>query len=143
MRPPDKVIKQRDGSPYLERWHVIPRNKWFNIYAHRFLGDDDHKDLHDHAWWSMSFLLKGSLLEWIPTHMGFDYQKCRIVNRFWPVIRSPGFSHRLQLNDCTEAWTIFITGPVIRPWGFITRRGWIVWTEIIDGNGNRLREGNE
>jgi len=36
MRKPDFVIG-RAGAPYLERWWVIPRNRWFNIYLHHFL----------------------------------------------------------------------------------------------------------
>ena len=58
-RQPDRVI----NSSYLHRWHILPRNRWCNIYLHRFVGDDDDRALHDHPWWSVSFLLKGAMLE--------------------------------------------------------------------------------
>lgn len=49
-----------DGGPvreYLHRWHIIPRNPWFNIYLHHFLRGDDDRANHDHPWWSCSLLL--------------------------------------------------------------------------------------
>jgi hypothetical protein len=47
-RPPDFVIG--GDSPYMLRWWIIPRNKFFNIYLHRFLRSDDDRALHDHPW---------------------------------------------------------------------------------------------
>jgi hypothetical protein len=41
-RPPDKIIKDRENLDqiYLRRWHVIPKNPFFNIYLHNFrMGD--------------------------------------------------------------------------------------------------------
>jgi len=26
-----------DGSPYMLRWFVIPKNRWLNVYVHKFL----------------------------------------------------------------------------------------------------------
>lgn len=61
-RKPDLCIGGED-SPYLKRWWLIPRNRFFNVYLHQFLKDDDDRALHDHPWWSVSFLLKGRLRE--------------------------------------------------------------------------------
>ncbi|MGH8074261.1 MAG: hypothetical protein ACREO4_09325 [Lysobacter sp.] len=55
-----------DGGPrrpYLTRWHVIPRNPWFNIYLHYFEHGDDDRALHDHPWRSWSLLLDGRYRE--------------------------------------------------------------------------------
>ncbi len=43
MRKPDfTVIGQgTEEVPYLQRWWVIPRNRWFNIYLHKFQHSDD------------------------------------------------------------------------------------------------------
>ena len=38
------------GKNYLSRWHIIPRNRYFNIYLHKFVGSDDDRALHDHPW---------------------------------------------------------------------------------------------
>lgn len=58
-RAPDFVIG-RTGDPYMERWWLIPRNRFFNIYLHRFWRSDDDRALHDHPWVNLSILLKGS-----------------------------------------------------------------------------------
>jgi hypothetical protein len=55
-REPDVVIGGRD-NPYLLRWHLIPRNKLFGIYLHRFLRDDDDRALHDHPKNNISLIL--------------------------------------------------------------------------------------
>ena len=34
-------IPNRGGGPYLDRWPLIPRNRWFNVYLHRFWTGDD------------------------------------------------------------------------------------------------------
>lgn len=34
--------------PYLLRWFIIPRNRFFNIYLHKFLRSDDDRALLDH-----------------------------------------------------------------------------------------------
>lgn len=54
-RAPDVVIGEAD-SPYLLRWHPIPRNPIFNVYLHQFLRDDDDRALHDHPWVNVSLL---------------------------------------------------------------------------------------
>ena len=50
-------------NPYLLRWWVIPRNRFFNVYLHKFLRDDDDRALHDHPWLSLSVILKGGYVE--------------------------------------------------------------------------------
>lgn len=65
---PSKIITLDgiDGGPkrdYLKRWHMIPRNPWFNIYLHYFVHGDDDRALHDHPWASASLLLEGRYRE--------------------------------------------------------------------------------
>ena len=55
-----------DGSEYLVRRYLLPRNKFLNIYLHKFLGSDDDRALHDHPWYSISCVLKGRLIEHRP-----------------------------------------------------------------------------
>lgn len=45
-RKPDFLV----GDGYLARWWIIPRNKYFNIYLHRFTGNDEDRALHDNLW---------------------------------------------------------------------------------------------
>ena len=57
-RPPDFIIGE-PANPYLIRWWVIPRNRWFNIYLHEIRRSDDDRALHDHPWLNCSILLHG------------------------------------------------------------------------------------
>ena len=130
-RQPDVRI----GDGYLSRWYIIPRNRFLNIYLHKFTGSDDDRALHDHPWCSASCLLAGQLREVTATGG-------RTMPRFWPVLRSATRAHRLELIE-GPAWTVFITGPYFRQWGFICPEGWRHWREFTDETGNRVGRGCE
>lgn len=115
MRKPDMDI----GPGYMHRWYLIPRNRFFNIYLHKIIRSDDDWALHDHPWWSVSLLLKGKLLELLK-------DRERFPKRFIPVVRSAELAHRLVVLD-GPVWTVFITGPRIREWGFYCPKGWVHW----------------
>ncbi len=128
-RPPDFVIGPAE-QPYLLRWWVIPRNRFFNIYLHRILADDDDRALHDHPWFNCSILLAGGYREITP-------RWTKIRNRFSVVFRRATSSHRLELlrdsaGNKLPCWSLFITGPVIRTWGFHCPKGWVPWREFVD-----------
>ena len=127
MREPDFVIGPTD-NPYMLRWWIIPRNKYFNIYLHKILRDDDDRALHDHPWPSLSWLLKGQLVEQLPdTH--------RTLRRsIFPVYRSSLFRHRLEL-PADSATTLFITGPRLRNWGFWCEgTRFVPWEEFVNAD---------
>ena len=136
-RSPDVVI----GTGYLDRWYVVPRNRWLNIYLHRFRGSDDDRALHDHPWWSLSFLLRGFMVEHYRTAARDPvFQRERWVPWLLPVLRSARFAHRLEVVD-GPVWTLFITGPHVREWGFWCPRGWRHWTEFTDKSGVKTGRG--
>lgn len=129
-RKPDFIIGPHD-APYLRRWWVIPRNRFFNIYLHNMLRDDDDRALHDHPWWNISFILKGGYLEWF-SHRG-EPINCVWRARWRFVFRKPTCAHRLTLGHGTgPSWSLFITGPIVRQWGFHCQQGWRVWTEFVN-----------
>lgn len=132
-RAPDFVIGDA-GDPYLNRWWIIPRNAWFNIYLHEFVRSDDDRALHDHPWVNLSILLRGSYLE----HFLDGRVKMRKAWRPWA-------PWRLTFRFPKEArvWTLFITGPKVRTWGFHCPRGWIPWTEFVEQTpgGNKAGKG--
>ena len=131
---PHKTI----GDNYLERWHIIPRNRFFNIYLHKFSGSDDDRALHDHPWWSVSFLLKGRLHEIYKAEIvGFSFRVRKPIKRFRPVFRPASHAHRLELQS-KAAWTLFITGPRVREWGFHCPKGWKHWSLMADSQGNNI-----
>lgn len=131
MRSPDFVIGPPNDA-YLERWWVIPRNRWFNVYLHHFRRSDDDRALHDHPWVNCSILLTGCYLEYCN---GQPVKKRRAWRPWAPwrlVFRLPTSAHRIELIDGSDVWTLFITGPRVRVWGFLCARGWIPWTEFVE-----------
>lgn len=129
-RPPDFIIGQHD-NPYMLRWWLIPRNRWFNVYLHKVCRSDDDRALHDHPWASLSILLAGEYIE--------------IRNTTWRkhsagsvILRSAKLAHRLEIETGKPCWTLFITGRNVRVWGFHCPRGWVPWTTFVahDDHGN-------
>jgi hypothetical protein len=122
-RDPDFIIGGKE-NPYLLRWWIIPRNRFFNIYLHRFLRSDDDRALHDHPWCNVSILLNGTYHEYTPDDVWIRRQGEILFRR-------PTARHRVELireykysvHDRSHsrelpALTLFITGPKVREWGF-------------------------
>lgn len=147
---PDFIIRPR-GTDQTLRWWVIPRNRFFNIYLHKFIQSDEDMALHDHPWHNASILIDG---EYIEHREGI-----------WPKLREEGYvyfrkassAHRVELFSATKKFyhyvginqhpveetindqgkyksviTIFITGPKIREWGFWCPKGWRHWKDFCD-----------
>lgn len=130
-RTPDFIVFNR-GSEYLRRWWLIPRNRIFNIYLHNFLRSDEDRALHDHPWFNLSILLDGSYIEETIVAGGIHKRKLRKSRTLSGIkLRSPWTAHRVELIDDKPCWSLFITGPVIRTWGFHCRNGWRPWYEFV------------
>jgi hypothetical protein len=124
--PPDFIIGSPD-RPYLRRWFVIPRNNIFNIYLHQFLRSDDDRALHDHPWWNASILLNGRYVEHTIAAGGINR---RVEYRAGDIkLRGARYAHRIELVD-GQCWSLFITGPRLREWGFHCPFGWRHWKEF-------------
>lgn len=150
-RPPDFVVGGQD-NPYLCRWYLIPRNRVVNIYLHHFLRDDDDRALHDHPWFWCSVLLSGNYIEHTIARGGIHKRRERTAGNI--KFSTPWRPHRIELlplwrvqDDWDDAvdlwlktpderapcWTLFITGPVLRKWGFhCPDKGWVPWQQFTD-----------
>jgi hypothetical protein len=129
-RPPDFVIGGR-ANPYMQRWWMLPRNPVFNIYVHRILRPDDDRALHDHPWPWASYLVCGSYAEITARPNNKTSQPhgdlwLTVYGRGSFRVHRPRFAHRLVPRD-GEVWTVFITGPKIRAWGFLCPDRWVHW----------------
>lgn len=125
-REPDFVIGAKD-EPYLRRWWVIPRNPIFNIYLHQFLHSDDDRALHDHMYFNLSILLEGSYVEHSILAGGVQKSVLRKAGEL--KFRSPWAAHRIEISE--PCWTLFITGPRMRNWGFHCPKGWRRWQDFV------------
>jgi len=120
-RAPDFVI----GSGYLERWWVVPRNDFSNVYLHRFSGSDEDRALHDHPWASTSVLIAGRYIEHTPAGQAMRGAGDVIQRR-------ASDAHRVEILPGETAVTLFFTGPVERQWGFLCPQGWVHWRDFTD-----------
>lgn len=141
----DFLIAPR-GAPYLYRWYVIPRNPVLNVYLHKTVGDDTNV-LHDHPWWNFSIILRGSYFEIMPCrsygYVGGDAVKTVRREAGDIVFRRAIAPHRLMLpHDMAPCWSLFITGPRLREWGFFCPNGWRDQAEYRDRKTNGSSIGN-
>lgn len=125
-RRPDFIIG-KPGDDYLRRWFVIPRNRFFNVYLHRFIRSDDDRALHDHPWVNMSLLLIGQYVEHTIPQGGIQLR--RLYKAGDLKFRGPRYAHRVELTD-GPCLSLFITGPRVREWGFHCPAGWRPWQEF-------------
>jgi len=142
-RKPDFIITKGDGSPYMLRWYILPRNKLLNIYLHNILASDDPRALHDHRAHNISFIIKGSYIE---------HFQDKIIVRNAPcvVFRKGDTPHRIQLfknpfitGRELPTWSIFIKLKDYREWGFWCPKGWRHWEEFVSktDDGNSIGKG--
>lgn len=133
-RPPDFII----GDNYLRRWWVIPRNKLWNVYLHEINLSDDERAFHDHPWENVSILLRGSYIEHTPEGV-FSRQAGEIIRRPAEAL------HRLEVEPGAQVLSLFVTGPVVREWGFDCPQGWRHWKEFTayehDGTSGKIGRG--
>lgn len=145
-RPPDVIIGGTD-APYLRRWHVLPRNRLFNLYLHHFLRDDDDRALHDHPWCWASLVLAGGYYEHTIAAGGIHHRHWRPAGTL--KLSGPRRAHRIELHkhwptlpppdrsqpptDCTPRPVTCFTLPTVRNWGFhCAERGWVPWQDFTD-----------
>ena len=142
-RPPNFVVGADDPQgAYLRRWYLLPRNRFLNVYLHHFLRDDDDRALHDHPWAWASLLLRGSYIEHTIAAGGVHHKRARNAGSL--KFSLPSRAHRIELAQVPDpdvvysnpyswtrttaapCWTLFITGPRVRDWGFhCPDQGWI------------------
>jgi hypothetical protein len=127
-RPADFVIGGAD-DPYLLRWWVIPKNPLVGCYLHCFKRSDDDRALHDHPYLAnASVLLRGQYVEHTITAGGIHKREHRKASDF--KLRFGPAPHRIELID-GDCWTLFLTGPRVRDWGFYcVDKGWVNWRDF-------------
>lgn len=138
----EKSILQRSdiyfgGSRYMRRWLFGSTNSW-GIRIHCIERSDADRELHDHPFWFVSFILSGGYYEHTPDGRRTWYGPGSIV------FRSADTLHRLELAQesvarYTPAWTFVIRGRYARLWGFLDAGIWTTWQKFV----GQRRELNE
>jgi hypothetical protein len=94
--------------PYAYRW--VLNFGLFALRVHHFVRSDDKRHFHDHGWWFLTFVLKGSYVDVSPD--GRDQLRAGSI-RF----RKATHKHYVEVPK-GGVWTFLITGSNSRKWGF-------------------------
>lgn len=142
-----KIISRTNTGVYLIRYHLIPNNRYLNVYLHKFIQSDLDDALHDHPWNSVGILLNRPYLEHTPLYTekwiekGDRHTKTRIVRPFVLTYRPAEFIHRVELLDKEPVWTFFMTGPWVRDWGFWCDKGFVNNKDFLTKDGQSVGKG--
>lgn len=99
--------------PYVIRW--VLETRWFSIRLHKWLGPDDLRSLHDHAWDYWAMVIKGGYVELVENVEGV-----RSLYEMWPwkpVFRKAERRHAVE-PIVLPTWSILLTSSEKREWGF-------------------------
>lgn len=93
---------------YLRRWYI--ETPLFSVRLHHWLSGDDSRANHDHPWWFVTLVLRGGYTDYSPDRaerMTASKIAFRCATHRHTVVVDPG-----------GCWTILLTGPQSRRWGF-------------------------
>lgn len=134
-------LTRGDGKVYLDRWGF--RCPLFGLFLHRMEAPDPGLDLHDHPWWFASIVLRGGYTEhrnlsrdaplWSEIAEEAADRGKKPFARGWRVARPARSVKTMRLDEChrivsldrTPTWTLVITGPIRRRWGFYLPTGFV------------------
>ena len=121
-----------EDASHLHRWCLFALPRGIRLYLHHFVDSDFARDPHDHPKGFLSIGLRGGYLEETPREeMGVKQYSIYIAPwlRYFP----PQHIHRILLPEGKDCWTLALTGPVRREWGFWHAGRWIEWRQYIYG----------
>lgn len=129
LGPPLVLHDENNSREFLKRWRLV-QTPWFSIFVHRMQVPDPGNDLHDHPWAFLSLVVKGGYVERV-AERGVAGEVLRGRGR-WSVagIRLDQRHTVAAVRDPT--WTLIVTGPTRRRWGFFVDGEWQDWEREYD-----------
>lgn len=94
--------------PYVIRWRI--ETPVGSIRLHHWLGSDDDRAFHDHPWRFVTCVLRGGYTDRSPG--GDEYLRPGAIRY------RPARHQHTVVPDPDGAWTVIVTGPRVRTWGF-------------------------
>jgi hypothetical protein len=101
---------------YMRRWRLV--TPWGCLRVHHILRSDRDRHFHDHPMDFVSLILRGGYVEYQPN------SQARVCRPGDVVVHRAEDLHFLKLRG-NSAWTVLVTGPFRRTWGFATEDGWV------------------
>ena len=154
----DRIIQRAQRTPYfhlpgyMNRWWLVPYDNpdepnagpvsWrrpvakilqhfgIAVRVHEILRSDYERHPHDHPWWYITIILRGNYIE---TRYN-DKGRLIDVTHWGPgsvLFRKASSWHRLTLPERGSTWTLFISGPKSRGWGFNVNGRKVPWREYL------------
>jgi hypothetical protein len=123
-----------EPCPIIHRW-TICKVRGRKLFLHHFLANVDERDLHDHPWPFVTFVLWGRYDD--ITEDGRE----RLRAGSW-ASREALHTHRTHAGP-KGAWTVVLTGRWKRRWGFWRDETWWPWREYERAYGPGMRCDNE
>jgi len=122
---PDQVIGGHD-NPYLRRWILVkPTPTKPGLYVHQILRDDDPRALHDHPWDATLHIVRGAYREITADNPAGVIHRAGSTRHM-----QAETAHRLEVVE-GPVWTVCMTGPKCREWGFHFENGWVHWKDFV------------
>jgi hypothetical protein len=151
---PREIIGPPD-CPILTRWTLIKfASKGKKLLLHHFHPNADDRDLHDHPWPFVTIVLWGSYNDMkhcvcIAGRSGRAWSDCDLCDGTGFVVRehmrvgkvryrSASHRHRTMVGP-RGCWTLVITGPMQRDWGFWRDGRFWPWRSYEDEFGFAMR----
>lgn len=131
--------------PYMIRWGIEFGK--FSIRLHRWLGSDDERAFHDHAWWFFTLVLWGGYIDVTPISPVGPQPAGKPEHRDYLGMGSMRFrpadhKHTVRLRK-PNTWTLVVTGPVVRRWAFYVNGKKYMRDKYFAVFGHHDREGGE
>lgn len=106
------------------RW--VAETPWFSVRLHHWLRSDDTRAHHDHPWDFVTLVVKGRYFDEhsIDPVNAMGLTDVAVVEELRaPCLRYRHAAHRhaVRVVPTEHAWTILLTGPIVRRWGFWER----------------------
>lgn len=99
----------------MERW--VLNVGLFSIRIHHWRSSDDGRFFHDHPWNFITLVLRGSYVD--VSTSGRESMTLGTIR-----YRSATHAHTTEVAP-SGCWTIVLTGPVVRRWGFWVKDRWV------------------
>lgn len=101
---------------YLRRWYI--ESPWMSIRLHHWMHGDDARARHDHPWGFWTFILAGRYTDVTPEG---EQEMCAGTLAYRPAKHM----HTVRIAPGEQCWSLLLTGPIMRRWGFWRRGRWV------------------